>query len=149
MSQSFKDAVGICKAIIRNGYDAYVINARLQTTLLASLSQPELDVCTDADFDELQKLFPNISKEQGESFAQLKEGETQLHFYHADTAEASHPEDCLVRLTTRLAKKLTEVDELPPNLACPYLPRTEDPLDGFAEFSAGVVRFKGIQDQTL
>ena len=149
MSQSFKDAVGICKAIIRNGYDAYVINARLQKTLLSSVSQPELDICTDADFDELQKLFPNVVKERGESFAQLKEGETQLNFYHADTAEASHPEECLVRLTTRLAKKLTEEEELPPNLACPYLPRTEDALDGFADFSVGIVRFKGIQDQTL
>ncbi|WP_027192115.1 HD domain-containing protein [Fundidesulfovibrio putealis] len=149
MSQSFKDAVGICKAIIRNGYDAYVINARLQKALLAGSNQPELDVCTDAGLDELQKLFPNVSQERGESFARLKEGETLINFYHADAADASHPEECLVRLTSRLAKRLTETEELPPNLACPYLPRTEDPLDGFADFSGGVIRFKGIQDQTL
>lgn len=149
MSQSFKDAVGICKAIIRNGYDAYVINAKLQKALLDGCTQPELDVCTDAGLDELQKLFPNVSQEQGEAFARLKEGETLVNFYHTDTAEASHPDECLVRITTRLAKRLTEIEELPPNLACPYLPRTEDPLDGFADFSEGVVRFKGIQDQTL
>jgi len=149
MSQSFKDAVGICKAIIRNGYDAYVINAKLQKALLAGCPQPELDVCTDAGLDELQKLFPNVSQERGESFARLKEGETLINFYHADAADASHPEECQVRLTSRLAKRLTETEELPPNLACPYLPRTEDPLDGFADFSGGIIRFKGIQDQTL
>lgn len=149
MSQVFKDAVGICKAIIRNGYEAYVINARLQKSLLSDPAHPELDICTDADFDELQKLFPTVARENGESFAQLKEGESFLHFYHTDTAEASHPEECLIRLTSRLAKKLTEVEELPLNLACPYLPRTEDPLDGFADFSEGIIRFKGIQDQTL
>ncbi len=30
MSEPFKDAVGICKTIMRNGYDAYIINERLQ-----------------------------------------------------------------------------------------------------------------------
>jgi poly(A) polymerase len=149
MSQSFKDAVGICKAIIRNGYDAYIINAKLQKTLLAGLREPELDICTDASREELHKLFPKLAEEHGEAFAQLMEGETLIHFHRANTAKASHPEECLVRLTTRLAKKLTELEELPPNLACPYLPNPEDPMDGFADFSEGVIRFKGIQDQTL
>ena len=35
MSQPFKDAIAICKAILRNGYDAYVVNAQLQKELLA------------------------------------------------------------------------------------------------------------------
>ena len=30
MAQPFKDATAICKTIMRNGYDAYVINAVLQ-----------------------------------------------------------------------------------------------------------------------
>ena len=149
MTDSFKDAVGICKAIIRNGYDAYVINAKLQKSLLAGSAQPELDICTDAGFDELQKLFPNVATECGESFAVLKEGETTLHFYRGDVPEGSNPEECLVRLTSRLAKKLTESGEMPANMACPYMPRTADPLDGFADFSGGIIRFKGIQDQTL
>ena len=149
MSQPYKDAVGICKAIIRNGYDAYVINAKLQKALLAGLTQPELDVCTDASLEDLQKFFPNLQPDTGDSFALLKEGEALIHFYHADTAEASHPEETLTRLTPRLAKELTATGELPANLACPYMPRVPDPLDGFADFSEGVIRFKGIQDQTL
>ena len=149
MSQSYKDAVGICKAIIRNGYDAYVISAKLQSTLLAGPGQPELDICTDAPLEELQKLFPTAAPDQGDAFAQLKEGAATLHFYMADTAEASHPEETLTRLTPRLAKALVKAGELPPNLACPYMPRTPDPLDGFADFSEGVIRFKGIQDETL
>jgi len=148
MSDSFKDAVGVCKAIIRNGYDAYVINARLQKSLLGG-PHPELDICTDAGFDELQKLFPNIGEDMGDSFARLKEGECLLHFYRGDVPEGANPEECLVRLTSRLAKKLTDAGELPASMACPWMPKSDDPMDGFAEFSGGVIRFKGIQDQTL
>jgi len=149
MSQPFKDAVAICKAIIRNGYDAYVINAKLQKSLLTASAPPELDICTDVAFDELQKLIPNVERDSGDSFARVIEGDTVLHFYQSNTADASHPEECLVRLTPRLAKTLAERENMPDYFACPYMPSVEDPHDGFADFSEGVVRFKGIQDQTL
>jgi len=149
MSDPIKDAVGICKAIIRNGYEAYVINAKLQKTLLSITGQPEVDICTDATFDELLKLFPNATQESGEVFARLRDGEALFNFYVNAESGAPHPEECLVRLTPRLARRLTETGEMPANLASPYLPRTPDPNDGFADFSEGVIRFKGIQDQTL
>ncbi len=150
MSQPFKDAVGICKAIVRNGYDAYIINARLQTRLLTGHeAQPEVDICTDAALEDLLKMFPNAAGTGGESFAYIVEGQTRINFHHADVAEASHPEEGVVRLTTRLSKKWSQTEDLPANLACPFMPRVADPLDGFADFSEGVIRFKGIQDQTL
>ncbi len=149
MSQPYKDAVSICKAIVRNGYDAYVINAKLQNKVLKELAKPEIDICTDASLDELQKFFPAVLEEKDEAFAQMREGETMLHFHHTDAADGSHPEECLTRLTTRLAKKLAETDELPANVACPFLPKVRDAFDGFADFSEGIVRLKGIPDQTL
>jgi len=151
MSQSFKDAVGICKVIVRNGHDAYIINARLQKNLLALPDQPqtpEVDVCTDASFEELLKLFPSLSEGHGGPFAQTMEGETLIHFHHPNTAEAAHPEESLVRLSPRLAGKLIEQGELPQNLS-PYMPVVDDPMDGFADFSIGMIRLKGIQDETL
>ncbi|MDP3427289.1 MAG: HD family phosphohydrolase, partial [Humidesulfovibrio sp.] len=54
MSQPFKDAVSLCKSIMRNGYDAYVINARLQKTVLAEAGSGDvlaMDISTELDFD--------------------------------------------------------------------------------------------------
>ncbi len=33
--------------------------------------------------------------------------------------------------------------------ACPYIPKAQDPYEGFAELSSGEVRLLGIPDQTL
>jgi len=148
MSQPFKDAVGICKAIVRNGHDAYIINAKLQKSLLAGPDKPEVDVCTDASFEELVKLFPPLAEGKNGPFAQMMEAETLVHFHHPNTAEGAHPEECLVRLSPRLARKLIGQGELPQNLS-PYMPVTDDPMDGFADFSTGMIRLKGIQDETL
>ena len=63
MSQPFKDAVGLCKTIMRNGYDAYVINARLQKSVLARAgagSELAMDISTELDLEGLRRLFPNI-----------------------------------------------------------------------------------------
>jgi len=61
MSQPFKDAVGLCKTIMRNGYDAYVINARLQKSVLAEAgAELAMDISTELDFDGLKRLFPNL-----------------------------------------------------------------------------------------
>jgi len=63
MSQPFKDAVSLCKSIMRNGYDAYVINARLQKTVLAEAGGGDelaMDISTELDFDGLKRLFPNV-----------------------------------------------------------------------------------------
>ena len=34
MTQPFKDAISLCKILLRNGYDAHVINAPLQEQIL-------------------------------------------------------------------------------------------------------------------
>lgn len=61
MSQPFKDAVGLCKTIMRNGYDAYVINARLQKSFLAQTgAELAMDISTELDFEGLKRLFPNV-----------------------------------------------------------------------------------------
>ncbi|MBU4245382.1 MAG: HD family phosphohydrolase, partial [Proteobacteria bacterium] len=97
MSQPFKDAVGFCKTIMRNGYDAYVVNVRLQAlTLDQTGSERELDICTEAGFSELQKYFPSIveSRDKG-TLGTLNEGGVTYFFYPADVDDASYTEEAV------------------------------------------------------
>ncbi|SDN65933.1 poly(A) polymerase [Desulfonauticus submarinus] len=151
MPQPLKDAISVCKAIIRNGYEAYIINSPLQKkALIDSNQEKEIDICTDISWESLEKIFPNVSPPLAKySFAHLKEGETIFHFYNADTLDASYPEAALARLTPRLLKKLEARGELSLNLACPYIPRSKDAFDGFETLDSGQIAFKGIADETL
>jgi poly(A) polymerase len=148
MPQPYKDAVGICKTIIRNGYDAYIISARLQS--LAEEGEREIDIATDLDFEGLAKLFPNLEPSPDRTVTGvLGEGETTFRFYPADTGEGSHPEESTIKITPRMLKRLEDQGELPPELACPYIPTTRERYDGFAGFDDGEVRLEGIPDDTL
>lgn len=149
MAQPFKDATAICKTIMRNGYDAYVINAVLQEKALDKAA-PELDVATDAPLAEIQKLFPQSEAytEDG-AFARLQSGDTLLYLYPADTADASHPEESVARLTSRLIARLTAKGLLPPHQASPYVPHQVEDHDGFADLSSGEVRLNGIPDEAI
>ena len=149
MAQPFKDATAICKTIMRNGYDAYVINAVLQEKALDKAA-PELDVATDAPLAEIQKLFPQSEAyAQDGAFARLQSGDTLLYLYPADTADASHPEESVARLTSRLIARLTAKGLLPPHQASPYVPHQVEDHDGFADLSSGEVRLNGIPDEAI
>ena len=149
MAQPFKDATAICKTIMRNGYDAYVINAVLQEKALDAAA-PELDVATDAPLAEIQKLFPQSEAyAQDGAFARLQSGDTTLYLYPADTADASHPEESVARLTSRLIARLTAKGLLPPHQASPYVPHQVEDHDGFADLSSGEVRLNGIPDEAI
>ncbi|WP_461208518.1 HDIG domain-containing metalloprotein [Desulfocurvus sp. DL9XJH121] len=150
MSDPYKEAVGICKTIMRNGYDAYVVNARMQKAAMDGKGTTELDIATDMDFKGLDKLFPAVefSKEHM-AIAKLNEGGVLFHFYPTDIEDGSHPEECVSRITPRLMRKLEGTGEIPANLACPYVPESEDRYKGFEDLDAGEIKFKGFPDDTL
>lgn len=150
MSQPFKDAVGLCKTIMRNGYDAYVINARLQKSALAeSGAELAMDISTELDFDGLKRQFPNIEtcNEEGVT-GLLRQGGTTFFFHPAAVENGAHPEECVARLTPRLLKLLQERGEIPLSAACPYLPTAQEQDHGLV-FDNGQVRIKGFPDQAL
>ncbi|BCS89214.1 HD domain-containing protein [Pseudodesulfovibrio sediminis] len=151
MSQPFKDAVGFCKTIMRNGYDAYVINVRLQAlTLDETGSEKELDICTEAAFDELQKYFPNIEESEDMSIlGSLTEGGVQYFFYPASTEEAAYTDEAVAMMTPRLLKKLEQRGDIPLSSVCPFIPKAKDLYADFADFAEGQIRFKGVPDQAL
>jgi len=151
MSQPFKDAVGFCKTIMRNGYDAYVINARLQAlTLDETGNEQELDICTEAGLDELQKYFPNIEDSQDKGIlGYLVEGGVKYFFYPASTDEAAYTDEAVSAMTPRLLKKLEQRGDIPLSAVCPFIPKAKDMYADFADFSEGQIRFKGLPDQAL
>lgn len=151
MSQPFKDAVGFCKTIMRNGYDAYVVNVRLQAlTLDQTGSERELDICTEAGFSELQKYFPSIeeSRDKG-TLGTLNEGGVTYYFYPADVDDASYTEEAVSTMTPRLLRRLEKRGDIPLSAVCPFIPKAKDLYADFADFSEGVIRFKGVPDQAL
>merc|ERR1711879_197756 len=94
--------------------------------------------------------FPNVQPSERDGIAAiLKEGETTFLFYTSETSNSSHPEECVSRMTPRLLKALEKQHEIPMSAACPYIPKAQDPYEGFAPLSSGEVRLLGIPDQTL
>jgi len=151
MSQPFKDAVGFCKTIMRNGYDAYVINVRLQAlTLDETGNEKELDICTEAGLSELQKYFPNLEESQDKGIlGYLIEGGVKYYFYPADVTEASYTDEVVSVMTPRLLKRLEQRGDIPLSAVCPFIPKAKDMYADFADFSEGKIRFKGVPDQAL
>ncbi|GAB6177023.1 HD domain-containing protein [Desulfobaculum senezii] len=151
MSDPYKDAVGICKTIMRNGYDAYVVNARLQREIMRDSTDIELDIMTDIDFRGLDKLFPEIEHtNEPKVVAALREEGILFRFYPIEAKDGAYPEDCVARMTPRLLKHLEQTNELPASLACPYLPEEqEDSFMGFKDFESGEVCLSGFADDTL
>lgn len=149
MAQPIKDAASICKTIMRNGYDAYVINAALQRRILALSQDATVEISTDIDFTSLNALFPEMKPGEGDLLGRMSQGGSVFLFYPADTIEGSHPEVCVAQVTANMLKKLESEDEFPLYLACPYIPRPKDAYDGFEDISSGEIRFLGIPDETL
>ena len=62
MQKPLKDAITICKTILRNGYDAHIINAPLHERLLPNAKHPAVDLASEADTETLFKLFPKAER---------------------------------------------------------------------------------------
>jgi poly(A) polymerase len=150
MPQPLKDAIGLCKTIIRNGFDAYVVNTVLQNSMLEDARETVVDIATEVDFDQLQKIFPQVQEtSRQEAIGALREGEALFVFYPTDTNPSSHEDASVVRLTPRLHKKLEERRELPSTLACPFICKATETYAGFADWEEKVIRLIGIPDETL
>ena len=85
--QPIKDAASICKTIMRNGFDAYIINLPLQKKIMDISGEQEIDICTDMEFDNLSMLFPDIRKaEDATRKAVLTQGGVAFSFYQGDVS---------------------------------------------------------------
>ncbi len=149
MPQPLKEAVALCKIIMRNGYDAYVINAPLQQKAMDSFN-PEVDICTELDSEGLAKLFSGFEESLAPDFSgSLIQDDIRFNFFPADIIESSYTDGTIARLTPRLVKNLEAMGELPLSWACPYIPRVREAYDGFEKLDSGHICLEGIPDETL
>ncbi|MFW6323658.1 MAG: HD family phosphohydrolase, partial [Desulfovibrionales bacterium] len=150
MTDLIHDAAGICKTIMRNGYDAYIVNAPVQKKLLLRDQDNVIDICTDLDFNGLARLFPTIEPSTDPDVTgRLEQGGAVFTFNPAIVEEGAGFETGVARFTPRMLKKFAEKGELPLHMACPYVPHAEEMNDGFADFEEGAIRLEGIPDETL
>lgn len=152
---SFKDAITICKTVMRNGYDAHVVNMPLQSELIGATEEREIDLATDAPFEELSKLFPKLEKAESPYPAlmgMMREGGYTYLFYLMNVAEASPPENILTRMTPTMLLRMQKLKTLPRTLISGMV-SLSDPEEarksGFEDFSVGCVKFVGLPDETL
>jgi poly(A) polymerase len=152
MSKAIKDAVGICKILLRNGYDAHVINAQLQKQLTEKYDDHCVDIACETDFASLAQLVPNIEQDSGYgALAVLKQDGIAFRFYAINLEDASHPELSLLRITPRMTNLMSPQERLQLRLLGYGSPQHDegDPIEGFQDLSCGKVRLVGLQDKTL
>jgi poly(A) polymerase len=152
MSDAIKDALGICKMLLRNGYDAHVINAQLQKNLAEKSNDNSVDIACETDFESLARLLPNVEQDNGHgALAILKEDGVVFRFYPINLENASHPELSLLRITPRMTQLMSPQERLQLRLGgYGNQQRGEaEPSEGFQDLSCGQVRLMGLQDETL
>ena len=90
MEKALKDAITICKTLLRNGYDAHVINAPVQEHLLKHSKQLAVDIACEPDLETLLKLFPEARVEPDQrAIAQMEMlGHNFFLFLNIDTESA-------------------------------------------------------------
>ncbi len=148
--QPIKDAASLCKTIMRNGYDAYIVNLPLQKEVMDIDSEKEIDICTDMEFDNLARLFPDIhATDDSLRKAVLNQGGITFSFYQGDIGKGSYIDACVTKLTPRLLKLMDKKGGFPLDVACPTMPQVKDVYEGFEDFASGEIKLVGIPDETL
>lgn len=146
----FKDAIIICKTIMRNGYDAYIINANLQQELYNAAGERKIDIACEPGFEELEKLFPGLENPHDPEILALlhTEGDTTVYFYSTDVTESSHPEVVQVRLTGRIIEAIKQANTSQ-YVAVVRAAGFADAEDILEDLSCGCIKFKGIPQLVL
>lgn len=152
MSKAIKDAVGFCKILLRNGYDAHVINSQLQHRLMEKSADRSVDIACETDFESLVKLLPGVEKDNAYgALAVLREKDVTYRFYSLNLEDASHPELALLRITPHMVHAMSPRERLKLRLIGYGMPPTDEHglWEDFEDLDCGQVRLVGLPDETL
>ncbi len=142
---SFKDAITICKSIMRNGFDAHIVNTPLQHTIIEKTGLLEVDLCTNTPPDELAKMFLALepANNNQDILGILRENEYTYRFYKMNLEDAVSPESTVCRMTPTIAAKLQSIEKNDPSAS------QEAKYPGFIDHMHGCICFAGQPDQAL
>ena len=144
-----RDAMDLCKTIMRNGHDAYVIGPALQERMLEAGMGGEVEIATDMGRGDLVKLFPELAEAEAPGLlGKLGLEECVVRVYLAEDADAGHLEAGVSKVTPTLLGRF-EQNGTPLPLNTTYHVPASGPGEGFEDFSDGLLRFAGIPDETL
>lgn len=118
----------VCKTIMRNGFDAYVITPNLQEELHKYQTEKEISIACAADYETLYKLFPSIAKSDiVDEIATLKEegAEYTFRFYSTNVVEGVDPSLGLMRISRKMFQEIRE-----------HSPRLYEAVSASADFLA-------------
>lgn len=156
MHQALKEAHNICKVLLRNGYDAHIINAPLQEELLSKNKDMSVDIATEADLATLDKIFPEADFAEGDSaLAKALINGVSIRCYPIETRAAAHPELALLRISPTIVKRMSDDQRVKLLLATRHSgdDRAASAYEGFAvdekNMCEAPIRFVGIPDETL
>lgn len=152
MHDAIKDAMGICKTLLRNGYDAHVINPPLQNRLLNKREDEveRVDIACEPDIATLTKLIPGVIPADGPEFASLTANGRHYRFYALDSSEPAHPELSLLRITPNLISEMPEKMRKQMRISG-FGEKTaaDGHYEGFADLKEGHIRILGLPDETI
>lgn len=103
------DAKSICKTIMRNGYDAYVISATLQQEIQKNTGIKEISIACATDYENLIKFFPNLEESNNiDEIAILVDEELgyTYRFYASNISTCAPPASTIVRVTRKMLSDL-------------------------------------------
>lgn len=155
MHGAIKEAVNICKTLLRNGFDAHVINAPLQDAILSSncchSAMPSVDIACESGLENLLKLYPNATASpEMRAMAHLESNGALFRFYPIEGGQTGHPELSLLRITPTMAERIPPEKRRDMRLTGFGAPiPTPVDWDGFADVQDGPIRLLGLPDETL
>lgn len=155
MHHALQNAGVICKTLMRNGYDAHIINAPLQEYLLTQNQARRIplaiDIASEVSPAALIKIFPKAVIQEEESFiATYEENGILYRFYPLNSHVSTHPELSLLRITPSIAANMDDrVRAQMRQIRFGTITPTKDLYEGFENINDGAIRLVGIPDETL
>jgi len=145
------NARSICKTIMRNGFDAYVISAALQHEIHENTGSKEIAIACATDYDTLTKLFPNLEESSNPNELAIlldEESDYTYRFYASNINACAPPELGITRITSKMLSDLQHASK-----------NTYDAVTGvagflqsdriFCDLSCGHIKLAGIPIFTL
>lgn len=156
MHSALKVGLSICKNLLRNGYDAHVINAPLQEVVLRTMSRPCVDVACEPGPEALEKIYHDITiaSDSDPFLATREEDGVLIRFYQIEMSESGQPEISLQRITPTIIESMSVEDRRKLGIGNYAEKKSfEEIYAGFdlhhKKISDEPIRLSGIPDETL